>query len=383
MVVKSFSGRTVAEALSKVRAHLGDGALIIETRPLKEPGLFGRAVGYEVVAGVDEREVEDSVPLMTASGAMFTAAHAPAPAPVAAPASAEAAPAGDPRSIADELAAIRRQLGRLAAGQGTPVGNLGEALAGELESRELPQELIAELDEAVGRAGPRLEAHRRRDFCAQILARALDRVQPADLSGLRRLLVVGPTGVGKTTTIAKLAGELVLKRRRRVALITIDTYRVGATDQLKAYADLLDIPVEIASTPAQLAESLRRFEHCDHCLIDTAGRSPADATRVHELKGFCRAVPGITVMLAIAATAGRPEFAAVVERFSILPIEQVVLTKLDECAAPGRLYGCVRRHRLPVGLMGTGQEVPADLAPAAAMDLAQRVLAESFEAVVA
>ena len=82
MVVKSFSGRTVAEALSKVRAHLGDGALIIETRPLKEPGLFGRAVGYEVVAGVDEREVEDSVPLMTASGAMFTAAHAPAPAPV-------------------------------------------------------------------------------------------------------------------------------------------------------------------------------------------------------------------------------------------------------------------------------------------------------------
>ena len=173
----------------------------------------------------------------------------------------------------------------------------------------------------------------------------------------------------------------MLKQKRKVAMVTIDTYRVGATDQLKAYADLLDIPVEIAATPAQLAESLRRFSDADHVLIDTAGRSPADAARVHELKGFCRCAPGISVMLACAANAGRAEFAAVVERFSILPVEMAAVTKLDECAAPGRLYGCLRRHRLPVAVVTTGQEVPADIAPATAQDLAARVVESAVAAV--
>jgi len=109
-------------------------------------------------------------------------------------------------------------------------------------------------------------------------------------------------------------------------------------------------------------------------LIDTAGRSPADTPRVHELKGFCRAAPGITVMLAAAATAGRAEFAAVVERFSILPLEHVVVTKLDECVAMGRLYGSLRRHRLPVCFVTTGQEVPHDIKPATAEMFARQVV---------
>jgi flagellar biosynthesis protein FlhF len=180
--------------------------------------------------------------------------------------------------------------------------------------------------------------------------------------------------VGKTTTIAKLAGELVLTRHRTVALLTVDTYRVGAQDQLKAYADLLDIPFAVASTPAQLAQELKRFEGIDHVLIDTAGRSPGDTARVHELKGFCRAAPGIQVCLGLGANAGRAEFAAVVERFSLLPVEHAVVTKLDECAAPGRLYGCLRRHRLPVRWFTTGQEVPADIRPAEASILARRVV---------
>jgi flagellar biosynthesis protein FlhF len=384
MLVRTYSGRTVAEALAKVRAHLGDAALIIETRPVKEPGLFGRAVGYEVVAASDEADDEPRRQTTAAGVTLAPLGAEPEPAPTyrstgSAPTQAQALASGAP--IDQELAAIRRQLARLAAGQGTPTGHLGEDLARDLEDRELPAEIVAELDDAVGRAGPRLDASQRRPFCASVLARGLDRVTAIDWGACRRLLVVGPTGVGKTTTIAKLAGDLVLKQKRKVAMVTIDTYRVGATDQLKAYADLLDIPVEIAATPAQLAESLRRFSDADHVLIDTAGRSPADAARVHELKGFCRCAPGISVMLACAANAGRAEFAAVVERFSILPVEMAAVTKLDECAAPGRLYGCLRRHRLPVAVVTTGQEVPADIAPATAQDLAARVVESAVAAV--
>ena len=372
MIIRSYSGRSVPEALAKVKTDLGDGALIIETRSVREPGLLGRKTGYEVVAALDDEPARKAGLEVTSTQAARLAKAAV----VAAPAVA----ASDARDhgIEDELAAIRRQLARLAVGQGTPVGNLGPALAGIFEDAELPADLIAELDAAVAAAGPRLDPGKRHDFCSLLLARHLPCLGAINWADCRRLMVVGPTGVGKTTTIAKLAGELVLKRHKRVALVTIDTYRVGAQDQIKAYADLLDVPVEVATTPAQFATALKRFADRDVVLVDTAGRSPADATRVLELKSFCRAATDaglpVAVMLAVAANSGRAEFAAVVERFSILPIEHAVITKLDECAAAGRLYGCLRRHRLPLNYLTTGQEVPDDITPATAGSVVERVV---------
>jgi flagellar biosynthesis protein FlhF len=376
MIIRSYTGRSVPEALEKVKHDLGDAALIIETRTVREPGLMGRKNGYEVVAALDD---QPTVAPTTRSPEHETRSAGQASRLVRNIASVTGAAGGDHDGIEDELAAIRRQLARLAVGQGTPIGHLGDSLATLFEEAELPADLIAELDAAVAAAGPRLAADKRRDFCALLLARQLSCSAPIDWTAVRRLMVVGPTGVGKTTTIAKLAGELVLKRRKRVALVTIDTYRVGAQDQLRAYADLLDVPCEVATTPVQFAASLKRFADRDAVLIDTAGRSPADSARVHELKSFCRAAMDAgfpaSVMLAVAANGGRAEFAAVVERFSILPIEHTVVTKLDECVAAGRLYGCLRRHRLPLNYLTTGQEVPDDIVPANAGTVIERIFA--------
>jgi flagellar biosynthesis protein FlhF len=346
MIVRSYTGRTVNEALTKVRAELGEHALIIETRPWKEPGLLSPRMGYEVVAASDDDRPETQP--RTQAAALDVRARAATP------------PTPD---LANELAAIRREMARLAAGQPARHHALGE-LADELREAGTPDEVMAELDAACAGAGDRLDPQRRRDFARLVLSRTLTPAPAMDWSAPRRLLLVGPTGVGKTTTIAKLAGELVLRRRSRIALVTIDTYRVGAQDQLRAYADLLDVPMDVAATPAELGRVLARFADRDHILVDTSGRSPADEARVHELKGFCRACPGLSVALAVAANAGRTEFAAAVERFSVLPIEHAVVTKLDECGEPGRLYGCLRRHRLPARWFGTGQEVPDDLVAA-------------------
>ncbi len=354
MIVRTYTGRTVNEALGRVRAELGEHALIIETRPWREPGLLSPRMGYEIVAAADDE-----------------------PAGVQAPASSNQAsrlkPALPGPDLAAELAAIRREMTRLAAGVPARNDHLGE-LADELQRAGCPDEILAELDAACGAAGERLGESRRRDFARLFLTRALVPAEPLDWSQPRRLLVVGPTGVGKTTTIAKLAGELVLKRKARIALVTIDTYRVGAQDQLRAFADLLDVPMEVASTPAELARVLARFADRDHVLVDTSGRSPADEARLMELKGFCRACPGLSVALTVAGNAGRAEFASAVERFSILPIEHAIVTKLDECAEPGRLYGCLRRHRLPVRWFGTGQEVPDDLVAAEPRLVVERLL---------
>jgi flagellar biosynthesis protein FlhF len=310
-------------------------------------------MGFEIVAAADD---EPTVPTTQAAAL----ARAPDTGPRA-------------PDLHAELAAIRREMARIAAGVPARHDQLGE-LAGELREAGCPEEVLAELDAACAAAGERLGAPRRRDFARLVLARALPAAGDLDWSRPRRLLVVGPTGVGKTTTIAKLAGDLVLRRKARIALVTIDTYRVGAQDQLRAYADLLDAPMEVASTPAELARVLARFADRDHVLVDTSGRSPADEARLMELRGFCRACPGLSVALAVAANAGRAEFAAAVERFSVLPVEHAIVTKLDECAEPGRLYGCLRRHRLPVRWFGTGQEVPADLVAADAAQLVDRVL---------
>ena len=370
MIVRCYTGRTVPEALAKVRNDLGEGALIIETRTIHEPGLLGRRSGYEVVAAGD---VEDHDPAKTA-------ATAPQPMSQAAALARETRRDDATTGLEEELASIRRQLGRLAHGQGAPTGHLGDELATQLEEGEMPGEVMAELNEAMGKAGERLQPERRREFLSLLMGRSLSCAGAINWDSCRRLMLVGPTGVGKTTTLAKLAGELVLKRNRRVALLTVDTYRVGATDQLRAYADLLDIPLEVAATPAQFGAMLRRCEHYDNVLIDTAGRSPGDAARIHELKSFCRAAPDVAVMLAVAATSGRAEFAAVVERFSLLPIAHAVVTKLDECAAPGRLYGCLRRHRLPLNYVTIGQEVPDDIVPASPDVLTGRVLPNAVSA---
>lgn len=380
MIVRSYTGRTVPEALEKVKNDLGDGALIIETRAIREPGLLGRKSGYEVVAAVDDapsKATRYAVPAVAAEPQVQPWKPQPLEAPVANQAASLARDRGDEAAalaLEEELISIRRQLARLAAGQGTPRGHLGEELAAQLDDSELPGELVAELDEAMARAGTRLDQGKHREFLSLLMARNLPCAGAVDWSTTQKLMLVGPTGVGKTTTLAKLASELVMKRNKRVALITIDTYRVGAQDQLKAYADLLDVPLEVASTPAQFGALMRRYESYDNVLIDTAGRSPTDATRIHELKGFCRAVPGLAVMLAVAATSGRAEFAAVVERFSILPVAHAVVTKLDECAAMGRLYGCLRRHRLPLNYLTNGQEVPDDIVPADPTLIAGRVL---------
>lgn len=190
----------------------------------------------------------------------------------------------------------------------------------------------------------------------------------------RLVALVGPTGVGKTTTIAKLAANYRLREKKRVGLITVDTYRVAAVEQLRTYADIIDLPMEVVSTPREMREAVARMRHLDLVLMDTAGRSPRDEIRIQELRALLSEAEADDVLLVLSATAGTRSLVATAEKFAEVGTTGLLLTKLDEATSLGHLVALARQCRLPFTYLTDGQNVPDDIQVADRRQLAYLML---------
>jgi flagellar biosynthesis protein FlhF len=168
-----------------------------------------------------------------------------------------------------------------------------------------------------------------------------------------------------------------LNRGASVAMITTDNFRVGAIEQLKTYAKIMDIPLEVAATSQELAKTLARHADKDLILIDTAGRSPKDAERLAELKGYLECHPGIETYLCMSATTRARELDEIIATFGVLPITRFLFTKLDESESYGCIVNTHLKHKLPLSYFTTGQKVPEDIEVASARKLAALVVKES------
>ncbi|WP_277057293.1 flagellar biosynthesis protein FlhF [Trichlorobacter lovleyi] len=195
----------------------------------------------------------------------------------------------------------------------------------------------------------------------------------------RIIALVGPTGVGKTTTTAKLAAMYALNRGNKVALITMDIFRVGAVEQLKTYTKIMGIPLEVASTPKELERAVERHADCDLILIDTAGRSHKDSDKLEEMKGFLETTIQSDIYLCLSATTKDRELEEILNRFSIFPISKVVFTKLDECESVGCIVNLLLKANLQIAYFTTGQRVPEDIEVATSEKLAELILKEGAQ----
>lgn len=297
-----------------------------------------------------------------------------------------------------ELAVIRRMVGQVLQSSAKSVGGAGGA-AGvpglrmsdallkhytRLIENEVAQELADEIIAGVRDELTPSELADESTVRAAVLRRletlltvdqqvAAPPVKAADGRPLT-IALIGPTGVGKTTTIAKLAAAYRLRHGKKVALITSDTYRIAAVDQLRTYANIIGVPLRVVHTPAEMQAAVEATRDADVVLIDTAGRSPGDTQRVCELRTFLQAAKPHQTHLVLSSVASEGALMRSAERFGDLKPNLVIFTKLDEAANLGVLVNVARRIDAKLSYVTTGQEVPDDIEPSRPERLARLVL---------
>jgi flagellar biosynthesis protein FlhF len=344
MLVKKYRARNMPEAMGLVRADLGPDAVILHTQ--KVNGALSRILGtpsLEVTAAVD-RDLRDF----------------PRPTPAA---------RDSIQSLQRELAAVKVALAQVAdARQGrSPASanldgwyqrllNLGVSTS---LAQQIVQSVAEELNQWVIDSQPVLDQHLHWQLARRLPARQVPRLGE---SKSLVVFIVGPTGVGKTTTIAKLAANYRALCEASVLMITTDTFRVAALPQIATYGEVFGIPVEVAHTPQQLAAQVEvNRPYHDLILVDTPGRSQRASDKVAELYGYLDAVEEKVVYLALTATAKLEDMQRAVEVFGQRPLDGLILTKLDETVSLGAAYSLTCHTGLPYAYFTTGQQVPQDI----------------------
>ena len=344
MRIKKFTASNYSIALQKVKQELGEEALILSTRSIKPPSpIAGRkeATRVEITAAVEYASPVVAPEVQIPNELENKAENA------------------DLKSLIFSLLSQtdRAQAMGLKPHQFDTFSHLVESgLDEKLASKILKKALEQNSEQTVDSSKEPLKV-------MNLMKKVLPCKGEIDLNGYGSKIVafVGPTGVGKTTTVAKIAAEYVLRRGKKVAMVSLDTYRLGAIDQLRIYGEIMEVPVEVAGGKEELRQIITNHSDQDLILIDTTGRSHQDKDYSRQLKEVFDAVGGVETHLVLSVTAQEKLFMATYNQFSSMGLDRVLFTKLDEGLNFGSLFNFTVRNRLPISYFTSGQQVPEDL----------------------
>jgi flagellar biosynthesis protein FlhF len=218
---------------------------------------------------------------------------------------------------------------------------------------DLVQSIFAETGENPA-AGPATEK------LVELMMQQIKVEDPYD-SPAKYQMFVGPTGVGKTTTIAKIASQLSIDHGKKVALITTDTYRIGAIEQLSIYASILELPVFVANSVDELKEKIEETQEFDHILIDTSGHNPHEDKHILYLRQAQSEIPDMNINLLLSATTRESDTYDIINNYAICNIDNLIFTKIDESKSHGIIFNCAVRYPYPCTFFTNGQRVPEDI----------------------
>jgi len=404
MNVKTYQSKSLQEALNHIKRDLGSDALILSTREVR-PARFLRKPRWEVAATAPStRPVSMAATAAAAAGAGAPATATPKarlgsqnagmnPLTILTPPQ-QLAPKAEPMNLdedlvrdkarrggmpdrridmllqeMDELKRSIRSLGKAIPSKADPSGGL----YGELVSQGIDPETADHLIVTASDGDPSPSEARNR--VRRLLADMIVIDPPAELQAKARMVsvFVGPTGVGKTTTIAKIAGQAVARYNKKVALITTDMRRVGSQDQLSRFGALLNVPAYTCSDVSTLTNLIQSLDDRDLILIDTPGASPSDLALLGRLEEVLK-LPEARVNLVIAATTRSEDVGRIVTRFQRLSPQRVIFTKMDETDSRSAVVGDLLRSEIRITFLTNGQRVPEDLLSPSASEMAKWVL---------
>jgi flagellar biosynthesis protein FlhF len=429
--LKTYTAQSMAQALAQVKRELGSDAVVMHTRSYKRGGLLGMGAKtvVEVTAGRGadvgraRRLTNPSVraaalpkrrPTIThadpkehvAAGDLIRKTYAAAKAEIEnsqvtqvavnpaavmpVPVNVKGPIAPDARQLADEMSAVKHLVSQMMHQQKAAAApaSLPKGLSQQYAAL-IQQDVASELaDEVVNKVRQELSEDELHDVeaCFKAVRRELVGYLPIDTDAAelkpskdgrpRTIALIGPTGVGKTTTIAKLAATFKLKHKKNVALITLDTYRIAAVDQLRTYAGIIGVPLHVVSEPDEIQKALVMCKGCDVVLIDTAGRSQRDDARLTQLTAFLDAAEPHEVHLVLSSTCSQAVLMEAVQRFSQVRTDRIIFTKLDEAVTFGVLLNVLDKADMRLSYVTTGQEVPHQIEPGCPNRLADLVLGQ-------
>ena len=354
MRVKRYVANSMPDAMTRIRDDLGERAIILDSKPIKQGGvwgLFGKR-RIEVIAAVDQHpEKNHNVEHDTHDG------------------------------LKQEIASMKQMMESMVYAQGSrdlPPSFL--AIETELKRQQVASDVI---DSIFREVQSHIDDIHRVDekvvqtWVAEAIKRRFARkvsVTSPDSTKQEMIYFIGPTGVGKTTTIAKIAANYVLDKGCTVGLIAADTYRIAAVKQLQTYASILNIPLEVVHDPSDMKVAKKELSTCDIILVDTAGRNYRQKMNVSELFTYVRKSDQATIHLVLSLTMRDEDVKAVLENVSEMPVSHLLLTKADETTSYGLALNLVSKTPYQLSFVTTGQNVPDDIVEADAGILTQWVM---------
>lgn len=366
MIIKKYIVNDMNEALNKIKSELGMDAVIISSRKIKKGGIFGifSKKLLEVTAGAYETKKYDSYETRVDSTSMEESIKA----------LKKAMEKHSNKPLLSEDNYTRKSEGDI-----KPQGNSEEKILKEMkEMKELINGLSNGKVQEDSQSDKIKSKFRALDINDKVIEKMLidlngnfdddnikkvikSNVNTCDINENGIIVLVGPTGVGKTTTIAKLAGKFSLIEKKKVGLITVDTYRIGAVEQLRTYADIMGIPFSVVITLKEMDEAIKSMSGCDVILVDTTGRSSKNEMQISELRAFVERTGTENINLVISCTTKDKDIEAIVNGYAKLNYKSLIITKLDETTTYGSIINIMKYANKPACYFTIGQNVPDDI----------------------
>ncbi|MGJ0846777.1 DEAD/DEAH box helicase family protein [Tissierella praeacuta] len=358
MKIKKYIGKTAHEAMLKLKMELGSDAIVLNTKTIRHKGVFGyfKKPLVEITAAFEEKSLVDKNLTNYYESKL--------------------------NDINQEIVELKKIM------MNFPMNKLEEEILPPILNRfhniliengvdsKISIELLKKIENQIDIDGKDYDTIR--NIIKYNLIENLGSPKPITLENNQKtIFFVGPTGVGKTTTLAKIAANFVLKNKYDIGLITSDTYRIAAVEQLKTYSDILQLPLKIAYNKKEMIDAIDYFSSKDIILVDTAGRNHNDIEQLQELKDILYATKSKEIYLLVNANIGCRALKTLIEKYAFLEDYRIIITKVDEAESYGNILNIKYITNKQLSYFTIGQNVPDDIETINVENIAEKLIEEN------